>query len=92
MQFSSLPINSSLQNNPRYQFSLKLENIEILPILSAAILDMGVAWGLLCLTQTQSNLVIIIKAPKEAWRLIVFAPFLITIIIIVIIIIIIIFH
>jgi hypothetical protein len=38
MQFSSLPINSSLQNNPRYQFSLKLENIEILPILLAAIL------------------------------------------------------
>jgi hypothetical protein len=32
MQFSSLPINSSLQNNPRYQFSLKSENIEILPI------------------------------------------------------------
>ena len=25
---SSLPINSSLQNNPRYQFSLKWENIE----------------------------------------------------------------
>jgi hypothetical protein len=38
MQFSSLPINSLLQNNPRYQFSLKLENIEILPILLAAIL------------------------------------------------------
>jgi hypothetical protein len=38
MQFSSLPINSSLQNNPRYQFSLKSENIEILPILLAAIL------------------------------------------------------
>ena len=37
MQFSSLPINSSLQNNPRYQFSLKSENIEILPIVSAAI-------------------------------------------------------
>jgi hypothetical protein len=34
MQFSSLPINSSLQNNPRYQFSLKSENIEILPIFS----------------------------------------------------------
>jgi hypothetical protein len=29
MQFSSLPINSSLQNNPRYQFSLKSESIEI---------------------------------------------------------------
>jgi hypothetical protein len=41
MQFSSLPINSSLQNNPRYQFSLKSENIEILPILSAAILKMA---------------------------------------------------
>ena len=38
MQFSYLPINSSLQNNPRYQFSLKSENIEILPILSVAIL------------------------------------------------------
>jgi hypothetical protein len=38
MQYSSLPINSSLQNNPRYQFSLKLENIEILPILLVAIL------------------------------------------------------
>jgi hypothetical protein len=38
MQFSSLPINTSLQNNPRYQFSLKSENIEILPILFAAIL------------------------------------------------------
>jgi hypothetical protein len=36
--FSSLPINSSLQNNPRYQFSLKSENIEILTILLAAIL------------------------------------------------------
>jgi hypothetical protein len=34
MQFSSLPINFSLQYNPRYQFSLKSENIEILPILS----------------------------------------------------------
>jgi hypothetical protein len=41
MQFSSLPINSSLQNNTRYQFSLKAENIEILPILSAAILKMA---------------------------------------------------
>jgi uncharacterized membrane protein YciS (DUF1049 family) len=38
MQFSSLPISSSLHNNPRYQFSLKSENIEIVPILSAAIL------------------------------------------------------
>jgi hypothetical protein len=38
MQYSSLPINSSLQNDPRYKFSLKLENIEILPILLAAIL------------------------------------------------------
>jgi hypothetical protein len=38
MQISSLPINSSLQNNPRYQFSLKLENIEIFQILLAAIL------------------------------------------------------
>ena len=34
MQFSSLPINSSLQNNPRYIFSLKSENIEILPSLA----------------------------------------------------------
>jgi hypothetical protein len=40
MQLSSLPINSSLQNNPRYKFSLKSENIEILRILSAAILKM----------------------------------------------------
>jgi hypothetical protein len=30
MQFSSLPINSSLQNNPRYKFSLKLENTELI--------------------------------------------------------------
>jgi hypothetical protein len=37
MQFSSLPINFSLQNNLRYKFSLKSENIEILPILSVAI-------------------------------------------------------
>jgi hypothetical protein len=41
MQFSSLPINSSLQNNPRYQFSLKSESIEILPILSAVIVKMA---------------------------------------------------
>jgi len=41
MQFSSLPINSSLQNNPRYQFSLKSENIEILSILLAAIFKMA---------------------------------------------------
>jgi hypothetical protein len=39
MQFPSLPINSSLQNNPRYQFSLKSQNIEILPILLEAILE-----------------------------------------------------
>jgi hypothetical protein len=37
MQFSSLPINSSLQNNPRYKCSLKSENIEIFTILLAAI-------------------------------------------------------
>jgi hypothetical protein len=41
MQFSSLPINSSLQNKPRYQFALKSENIEILQILSVAILKMA---------------------------------------------------
>ena len=41
MQFSSLPINSSLQNNHRYQFPLKSESIEILPILSAAIVKMA---------------------------------------------------
>jgi hypothetical protein len=35
---SRLFINSSLQNNPWYQCSLKSENIEILPILLAAIL------------------------------------------------------
>ena len=40
MQFSSLPINSSLQYNLRYLFSLKSENIEIVPILSAAIFKM----------------------------------------------------
>jgi hypothetical protein len=33
MQFSSLPINSSLPNNHKDEFSLKLENIEIWPIL-----------------------------------------------------------
>jgi hypothetical protein len=33
--------NSSLQNTPRYQFSLKSENIEILSILSAAIFKMA---------------------------------------------------
>ena len=37
MQFSSLPIISSLHNNLRYKFSLKSANIEILQILSAAI-------------------------------------------------------
>jgi hypothetical protein len=41
MQFSSLPINSALQNNHRYKFPLKSENIEILPILSAAIFKMA---------------------------------------------------
>jgi hypothetical protein len=40
MQVSSLPINSLLQNNHRYQFTLKSEHIEILQILSAAILKM----------------------------------------------------
>jgi hypothetical protein len=29
MQFSSLPINSTLQNNPRYQFSLISETIDV---------------------------------------------------------------
>ena len=37
MQFLSLPMNSSLQNNPRHQFSLKSENIDFFPILSTAI-------------------------------------------------------
>ena len=41
MQFSSLPINSPLQNNHRYKLSLKSENIEILPIFSAAIFKMA---------------------------------------------------
>jgi hypothetical protein len=41
MQCSSLPINSSLQNNPRYKFLLKSENIEILQILSAVIFKMA---------------------------------------------------
>jgi hypothetical protein len=74
MQFSSLPINSSLQNNPRYQFSLKSEKIEILPILSAAIrsqlflvrtfyqhapIMIWGSFGDFCVCiQTQSNLVI----------------------------------
>jgi hypothetical protein len=35
---TKLSVFSSLQNNPRYQFSLKSENIENLPILLAAIL------------------------------------------------------
>ena len=39
MQVSSLPTNSSLQNTPRYQFSLKSETINNLPILLAAILE-----------------------------------------------------
>ena len=41
MHLSSLPINSSLQNNPRYKLSFKSENIEILPILLVAILKMA---------------------------------------------------
>jgi hypothetical protein len=41
MQYPSLPIDFSLQNNHKYQFSLKLENIEILPILSAAFFKMA---------------------------------------------------
>jgi hypothetical protein len=45
MQFSSLPINSSLQNNPRYKLLLKSENIEILLILSAAILKMAAIYS-----------------------------------------------
>jgi hypothetical protein len=40
MQISSLPTNSSLQNNPRYQFSLKSETIDNLTILLAAILKL----------------------------------------------------
>ena len=42
MQFSSLPINSSFQDNPKYKFSLKSENIEILPILLAAIFGQNI--------------------------------------------------
>ena len=41
MQFSSLSINSSHQNNPWYTFSLKSENIESFKILSAAFLKMA---------------------------------------------------
>jgi hypothetical protein len=41
MQIPSLPTNSSLQNNPRYEFTLKSDNIEILPILSAVIFKMA---------------------------------------------------
>jgi hypothetical protein len=37
--FSSLPTNYSLQNTPKYQFSLKSETINNLPILLAAILE-----------------------------------------------------
>jgi hypothetical protein len=40
MQVSSLPTNYSLQNTPRYQFSLKSEIIDNLTILLAAILKM----------------------------------------------------
>jgi hypothetical protein len=40
MQVSSLPTNSSLQNTPRYQFSLKSETIDNMTILLAAILKM----------------------------------------------------
>jgi hypothetical protein len=36
MQISSLPTNFSLQNNPRYQFSLKSETIDNFTILLAA--------------------------------------------------------
>jgi hypothetical protein len=39
MQVSSLPTNSSLQNTPRNQISLKLETNNNLPILLAAILE-----------------------------------------------------
>jgi hypothetical protein len=38
MQVSSLTTNSSLQNTPRYQFSLKSETIDNLTILLVAIL------------------------------------------------------
>jgi hypothetical protein len=37
MTLNAIFINSSLQSNPRYQLSLKSENIKILPILLAAI-------------------------------------------------------
>jgi hypothetical protein len=37
MTLNAIFVDSSLQSNPRYQFSLKSENIEILPILWAAI-------------------------------------------------------
>jgi len=43
MQVSSLPTNSSLQDTPRYQFTLKSETIDNLTILLTAILE-TVAW------------------------------------------------
>jgi hypothetical protein len=46
MQFSSLPINSSLQNNPRYKFSLKSENIAILKMAAVAMETVNVCQNL----------------------------------------------
>jgi hypothetical protein len=40
-----------LYNNPRYQFSLKSENTEILPILSPAILKIAAIWSRICLVR-----------------------------------------
>jgi hypothetical protein len=40
MHVSSLPTNSSLQDTPRYQFTLKSETIDNLTILLTAILKM----------------------------------------------------
>jgi hypothetical protein len=61
MQFSSLPINSSLQNNPRYQFSLKLENIEIFQILLAAILKIKMTLNAIFITTNQLIARVILK-------------------------------
>jgi hypothetical protein len=55
MQFSSLPINSSLQNNFRYQFALKLENVEILPILLAAILRIKMTLNAIFIPKKSTN-------------------------------------
>jgi hypothetical protein len=41
MQVASLPTNASLQNNPRYQFSLKSETIDNLTIFFGSHFEKG---------------------------------------------------